>query len=66
MFFLIAKIAQRLRALPPDPLHNTLELHQFGQHAAQFATLFKHDHFNYWFKFLCKVLVAAVRFCLIQ
>ena len=49
MFFLIAKIAQRLRALPPDPLHNTLELHQFPQHAAQFATFFEQDHFNYWF-----------------
>ena len=28
-----AKIAQRLGALPPDPMYNTLKLHQFVQHA---------------------------------
>ena len=30
----IVKIAQQLGALPPDPAHNTLELHQFAQYAA--------------------------------
>ena len=31
----IEKIAQQLGAQPPDPAHNTFELHQFAQHAAQ-------------------------------
>ena len=36
----IAKVAQRLGALPPDPVHDTLELHPFAQHAAQIAGFF--------------------------
>ena len=31
----IVKIAQQLGALPPDPVNNTLELHQYVQRAAQ-------------------------------
>ena len=47
-------------ALPPD--HNTLELHQFVQHAAQLQHFFEQDYFNFWFKPLSKIVVSAVRF----
>ena len=62
----IAKIAQRLGYLPPDAVHNTLELHPFAQHAAQLATFFEQDHFSYWFKPCSKILVAAVRLYFIR
>ena len=54
------KIAQRLLAWPPNPrLPNTLELHQFAQHAAQLR-----PNRNVWtfvsspLSPLCKILVA--------
>ena len=50
----IAKIALRLGALPPDPVHNTFELHQFAQHATQITVFFQHGHVNLWFKSLKK------------
>ena len=36
----IGKIAQRLGAFTPAPVHNTLELHRFAQDAAQIAAVF--------------------------
>ena len=60
-FFLIAKIALRLGALPPE-YRDFGALYQFAQHAAQIATFFEQNHLNFWFKPLSKILVAAVKF----
>ena len=61
---------KKLRKLPSDwgiyPVQNTFELHQFAQHAVYLNTFFEQDNFNFWFKPLSKILVAAVRLYLIQ
>ena len=60
------KIAQRLGALPPDPVNNTLELHQFVQHATQLQRFLSWIILTFGSKPLTKILVAAVRFYLIR
>ena len=47
---------------PRTLTHNTFKLQQFAQRAVRIAIFFEQDHFNFWFKPLSKILVAAERF----
>ena len=61
----IAKIAQQLGLCLQTPINNTVELHQFVQHAAQLQHFLSRINLTFGFKLFTKFLVAAVRIYLI-